>query len=41
MPYIIRKEYQTFIGACYVHVIMNGEAMEMARRHHWPVEVLT
>ena len=40
-PYIIRQEneYQTFIGACYVHGIMDGEAMEIARQRHWPTEV--
>ena len=39
-PYIIRQEPDVlrFIGQCYVHGLMDGEAMGIARRHHWPTE---
>ena len=41
-PYLLRRRssFQTFIGECYLHGMMNGEAMEMMRLHKWPMEML-
>lgn len=42
IPYILRQEEESmrFVEACYAYGLMNGNAIETGRRHHYPMEVI-